>query len=407
MPQEMNEDIFQTIDKKYPDDYKKHDELYRKAVANKYKEQDDAEERESDNLSHEKWAKKRFSTKNISGTNKTRSRKIKKLRKEIDKMQDALESLENLNVSEECFNDIMEDIETYIKKKYPEEEKFEGSHSSPANKTTELLQKSRQAAVKELVDAENREGKTKVLDKRYKTKRGQGEIKTLLKQKGLSEELVEEINLILEDLINELKDETVNSFVSKRKENYAQAQQNRKRAENRELKLDADPNASSKEQFDAMSDSHHARKMERYAKAKAEKANALKGRRLLRKVNKEFKRQEEAKQQEDLKKKKEEMNKPSILSRIFGKKKSSPIGLSGLREDLLEEIMGIVEALLLNENDRKHLNDFKNASPDLNKKIYYEGPKVEYKPKTNEDPKEVIKDLGLVNASILKKKENT
>lgn len=79
---------------------------------------------------------------------------------------------------------------------------------------------------------------------------------------------------------------------------------------------------------------------------------------------------------------------------------------SKVSEDLIEEILDIVEALLLNENDRKHLNDFKNASPDLNKKIYYEGSKVEYKPKTNEDPKEVVKDLGLINASILKKKED-
>jgi hypothetical protein len=114
MYKEINEDIFKQIDKEHSDDYKKHDELYRKAVENKYKEQDDAEERESDKLSHKDWAEKRFTNKNIKGSNKTRSRKIKKLRKDIDRMESAFESLENLNVSEECFDEIIGIVEAII-----------------------------------------------------------------------------------------------------------------------------------------------------------------------------------------------------------------------------------------------------------------------------------------------------
>ena len=101
------------------------------------------------------------------------------------------EELENLNVSEECFDEILESIEDYIEKKYPEQkEEYKGAHSEPANKKTELLTKARKANIEELVHAEDKEGKKKVLDKRYSTKRGQGEIKTLLKQKGLSESIL-------------------------------------------------------------------------------------------------------------------------------------------------------------------------------------------------------------------------
>lgn len=197
-----------------------------------------------------------------------------------------------------------------------------------------------------------------------------------LENLNVSEECFDEITGIVEEYINEVSSRKVKEYIKGREKQSEKAYQEAKKA-----------------------DEIH------------DKARLLYGNKspiTHDKYNKAFDASQKFwKAKEKVKKGKDYLKKTKERER-FNKWKESyrPVGLSGLREDLLKEIMGIVEALLLTENDRKHLNDFKNASPDLNKKIYYEGPKVEYKPKTNEDPKEVIKDLGLVNDSILKKKED-
>ena len=82
---------------------------------------------------------------------------------------DIFESLENLPVSEECFDEIMglveeilsEDIETTIKDKYGEP-KYKEPYYSPANKSAQLLDKVAQAQNDEIEQAAERENKSPV-----------------------------------------------------------------------------------------------------------------------------------------------------------------------------------------------------------------------------------------------------
>ena len=90
------------------------------------------------------------------------------------------ESLENLNVSEKCFEDILrvienllnEDIETLIKKKYGEPE-YAPPYYSPANKSAQLLGKVIQARNTEIEQAAERENSypAKIWGKRNKRNR--------------------------------------------------------------------------------------------------------------------------------------------------------------------------------------------------------------------------------------------
>jgi hypothetical protein len=100
---------------------------------------------------------------------------------------DIFESLENLNVSEECFDEIMDMVEGLvgeIERKHGEP-KYKYSKETgtvPANKSAELLAKRDDAWGKEFNQAKEREGSEKVHDKRFNTKNEKGNIKTIQKQ---------------------------------------------------------------------------------------------------------------------------------------------------------------------------------------------------------------------------------
>jgi hypothetical protein len=100
---------------------------------------------------------------------------------------DIFESLENLNVSEECFEEIMDMVEGLvgeIKRKHgePEYKYSKETGTVPANKSAELLAKRDDAWGKEIDQAKEREGSEKVKDKRFHTKDEKGYMNTIQKQ---------------------------------------------------------------------------------------------------------------------------------------------------------------------------------------------------------------------------------
>ena len=107
------------------------------------------------------------------------------------------ESLENLNISEECFNDIMSIIKeilgegydkplnywSHIERVHGEPKRKKGTNE-PLNKSAELIDKNAEKRSAEIDDAVKREGKDfeEVLNKRTTNKRDAGDATTSLNQ---------------------------------------------------------------------------------------------------------------------------------------------------------------------------------------------------------------------------------